>query len=165
MEVGKGDFMKVRILFFLFIGFALALCLSCKKRESFKGDPNAAAAKLAGLGEIMGLQFPAGTALEEYQYDAGLDDALYAKVKMPQSKLGTFFEASGFQRGTVTASGNREKPHQLSGGPKWWELELKRVTKWKASEVGLPEAEWLFILVETVLQEDAYSVYLHWFET
>jgi hypothetical protein len=165
MKEGKGEFMKVRILFFLFIGFALALNLSCKKRESFKADPNAAAAKLAELGEITGLEFPEGSAIEEYEYQPGLDDILFLKVTIPESQIERFLEGSGFYAGTVMHSEAEKEPRQILAGPKRWERELEQVRKWKASKVRLPNRESLTILVDTGGKEESYMVYLVWFET
>lgn len=139
---------------FLAAGFCfLTGCLEFGKDTEVLG-PNITASHLQQVSSLTGIQFPEGTiGLAYYYLGSGIDDALAAKLVIPQDKKDTFLQNEIFQKGSTNS------PNIQIGKLKpWW--KINDLTDRTDRTIQLPQSRF----VECTLGSETgkWVVYVSW---
>lgn len=112
------------------------------------------AATLTQVSTLTGLSFPDGTEGLQYLYlGSGVDDALAAKVRIPDEQVEAFLENDVFR------SGDEGKPAtQIGKRRKWWNPDGLRERQDR--RMDLPKAR--FLEVSCGREGEAFVAYLSW---
>jgi hypothetical protein len=113
--------------------------------------------KLAKVSTLTGITFPPGAQGIEYYYlGSGIDDALAAKVMIPDAKI------DEFKSNTVMTTGTDSKASiQIGRGKPWWKIDglTERIDR----KLDLPNAR--FLEITCGREGSAFVVYLSWITT
>lgn len=112
------------------------------------------AAKVEEVASITGLTFPPGTkGLHYYYRGSGIDDALAAKVEVPESGRSEFMSNAIFREGTEEKAGL-----QIGRGKSWWEID--HLTNRVDRKQTLPGNQ--LLEVSCGREGEAFVVYISW---
>jgi len=114
-------------------------------------------AKLAEVSKLTGVNFPLGARGVEYYYlGSGIDDALAAKIMIPNTEI------EEFKSNTVMTTGTDSKASiQIGRGKPWWKIDS--LTDRIDRKLDLPNAR--FLEVTCGREETDFIVYLSWITT
>jgi hypothetical protein len=114
-------------------------------------------AKLAEVSALTGVNFPPGTrGMEYYFLGSGIDDALAAKVVIPDGEI------DDFKSNAVMTTGTDAKASiQIGRGKAWWRIDA--LTDRIDRQVDLPNAR--FLEVTCGREGSDFVVYLSWMTT
>lgn len=115
------------------------------------------ATKLAEVSTLTGINFPAGSRGVEYFYQgSGIDDALAAKIEIPESKLEEFKTNPVFQSESDSLLGLR-----AGSGKPWWRIEAlsDRIDRQQELPMGR------YLAISLGKEGDHFYVYLSWITT
>jgi hypothetical protein len=101
----------------------LVLAAACPAKESKMADPIATSSRteLEALGQRLGLVLPQGTEVVHVETESGLDDAIFAKLRIPLLHADEFVQSlhvSHFERGAADLFGPDRHgwdPHRAKG--------------------------------------------------
>jgi hypothetical protein len=115
------------------------------------------AAKLGEISTRTGLQFPPSANGVGYFYQgSGIDDALAAKIEIPEVGI------ADFMKNAVFTEGESAKPSiQIGAGKRWWNLDA--LTDRVDRKQNLPSAQ--FLEVTCGREGEAFVVYVSWMTT
>jgi hypothetical protein len=152
----------MRLLAHTFLGASLLVLSGCKPGLSFGEDvelsgANFDSSKLTQVSTLTGITFPKGSEGIEYFYQgSGIDDALAAKVRIPNDAI------NEFKTTTVFSEGSDSKPTVQVGRSKaWWKVDglSERIDRTKE----LPNARHLELSLGK--EGEDFVVYLSWITT
>lgn len=114
-------------------------------------------AKLAKVSKLTGVNFPLGARGVEYYYlGSGIDDALAAKIMIPNTEI------EEFKSNTVMTTGTDSKASiQIGRGKPWWKIDS--LTDRIDRKLDLPNAR--FLEVTCSREGTDFVVYLSWITT
>lgn len=115
------------------------------------------AAKLAEVSTLTGVRFPPGARGVEYYYlGSGIDDALAAKVTIPDAEI------DEFKSNTVMTTGTDSKASiQIGRDKPWWKID--GLTDRMDRKLDLPNSR--FLEVTCGREGTDFVVYLSWITT
>lgn len=151
--------MKSLHVFGLVLGLLIATMVGCLEFGSDTEvlEPHVTAQHLQQITSMTGVVFPAGARGAAYLYmGSGIDDALAAKIIIPQDRRAEFLTNVVFEQG------DDEVPHiRIGSGRPWWKLD--QITDRVDRTLDLPNAEYLECTLGT---EDGQTVvYISWMST
>jgi hypothetical protein len=115
------------------------------------------AAKLAEVSTLTGVAFPPGARGIEYYYlGSGIDDALAAKVMIPDAEIDEFKSSTVMTTGT-----DSEARIQIGRGKPWWKID--GLTDRMDRNLDLPNAR--FLEITCGREGSDFVVYLSWITT
>ena len=139
----------MRARWFVIGGLAFVVACGTQKRRRHKmndvGDAN-----IVVVGQKLGLELPPGTQVIGIQTEAGIDDAIFAKLRIPAARTAEFLKQCGVTRFKSGGANLLGPDHGF-----WDPHQAKRL---RSGDVALPSARDLLIAIDESAS-DALIVY------
>jgi len=145
------------------IGLAVVSALTCARspysRTLQSSDDSVSEEDLKECSSKMHITFPKSTrALKISKVTGGPDDGIFLKIEIDRKDLDSLIKHSPFA-GLKLRSDRRSV---LNESLSWWDPDSVR--NYRSAEARLPDAEYLFILLD-LDRDEAITIYLQWGET
>jgi len=145
------------------IGLAVVSALTCARspysRTLRSSDDSVSEEDLKECSSKMHITFPKSTrALKISKVTGGPDDGIFLKIEIDRKDLDSLIKHSPFA-GLKLRSDRRSV---LNESLSWWDPDSVR--NYRSAEARLPDAEYLFILLD-LDRDEAITIYLQWGET
>lgn len=148
--------LSCRKIVLVFMVFCISGCLEFGDDVEVSGAAFDAP-KLAQITSLTGVSFPSGATGLDYLYrGSGIDDALAARVQIPESQKDEFMAQAVF------TNGENVTPYiQIGKGKPWWNLDalVNRTDR----SMNLPNAQ--FLEISLGHEGDDLVVYISWMST
>ena len=145
------------------IGLGVVSALTCARspysRTLQSSDDSVSEEDLKECSSKMHITFPKSTrALKISKVTGGPDDGIFLKIEIDRKDLDSLIKHSPFA-GLKLRSDRRSV---LNESLSWWDPDSVR--NYRSAEARLPDAEYLFILLD-LDRDEAITIYLQWGET
>jgi hypothetical protein len=145
------------------IGLAVVSALTCARspysRTLQSSDDSVSEEDLKECSSKMHITFPKSTrALKISKVTGGPDDGIFLKIEIDRTDLDSLIKHSPFADLKLRSDRRSVLNESLS----WWDPDSVR--NYRSAEARLPDAEYLFILLD-LDRDEAITIYLQWGET